>query len=110
MQSIEDSILGTCTNVSSEIRDSIISEIKNEWVQSEDETLYRFSVVLIDLIQKLPESEEPQIPTQYFVFDDNDEIDDDEDNDFEFSADDTENDNSEDFSEDDSDFEFRASK
>lgn len=111
MQSIEDSILGTCTNVSSEIRDSIISEIKNEWVQSEDETLYRFSVVLIDLIQKLPESEEPQIPTQFFVFDDDDddEIEDDEDNDFEFSAESTENDNSEDFDVDDSDFVFRPS-
>lgn len=101
LQSIEDSVLATCSNVSSEIRDSIVLEIKNEWVQSEDESLYRFSVVLIDLIQKLPESEEPQIPTQYFIFDD-EEVDNDVD--FEYSEDELEEDNGDNFKEDDSDF------
>lgn len=83
LNSIESSLLGICANISVDTRQEVVSEIRNEWIQSEEEFLYRFSVVLIDLIQKLPQSEYPQIPTQYFTFDDDDD-DDDDDDEFEF--------------------------
>ncbi len=85
LSSIESSLLDVCTDVPADTRQSIIDEIRDEWIQSEDESLYRFSVVLIDLIQKLPQSETPQIPTQYFIFDDDDNDDsENEEEDFEF--------------------------
>ncbi|KXK13205.1 MAG: hypothetical protein UZ14_CFX002001771 [Chloroflexi bacterium OLB14] len=84
LSSIENSLLNICMDVPVDIRESVIDEIQEKWVQSEDESLYRFSVVLVDLIQKLPQSETPQIPTQYFIFDDDDNEDIEEDEDFEF--------------------------
>lgn len=81
--SIESSLLDICADVPASTRQNVIDEIREEWIESEDESLYRFSVVLIDLIQKLPQSETPQIPTQYFIFDDDDN---EEEEDFEFHA------------------------
>lgn len=73
LSSIENSLLNICMDVPGDIRENVIDEIREKWVQAEDESLYRFSVVLVDLIQKLPQSNSPQIPTQYFIFDDDEE-------------------------------------
>ena len=52
---IEGSLLEYCRNSTAQVREQILDMLEDEWIHSECEEVYRFSIVLVDLINELPQ-------------------------------------------------------
>jgi 3-methyladenine DNA glycosylase AlkC len=53
-QAIEDTLLDVCEKEMPNIREALVAELTNNWAEGENEEVYKFSVVLIDRIRRLP--------------------------------------------------------